>query len=162
MADIKSRLATVRAQYRQTLGLRFPLGALDCLNLMSECHDSLREAAEYFGVAQDERLLTLLMAQVLFGEPGPGRQVKDWTREKLYHLGKAYWCLKTENRRLGDAKIAKLICGQQAERFGKDPEVIRKQLREAKVMFFREIGPDEEEDDALIEKINLAFRKAWK
>jgi hypothetical protein len=162
MADIKSRMDNVRAQYRQMRGHRWPLGALECLNLIEECHDSLGKAAEYFGVERDNSILTLLMARVLFGEPGRGRQVKDWTRVQLYHLGKAYWCLKTENLRLGDAKIAKMICRQQPERFGKEPEVVRKQLRQAKTMFFREIGPDEEEDDALIEKMRLAFERVGK
>jgi hypothetical protein len=162
MADIKSRMDTVRARYRQVRGYRWPLGGLEGLDLIKECHDALVRAAEYFGVERKDSMLTLLMAHVLFGESGRGRQVKDWTRVQLYHLGKAYWCLKTENWRLGDGKIAKLICREQAERFGENPELVRKQLAQAKLMFFREISPDKEEDNALIEKIRLAFERVRK
>ena len=90
MVDIESRKATVRALYRESPH-----------ELRPEASRALAEAEKYFGVGPTRRkdlppnileaaryhdvvILARLMAEVLFGRPGRGRQTKDWSEGKLY------------------------------------------------------------------------------
>jgi hypothetical protein len=102
MADIKSRMQTVRALYRE-----------NPYELRPEASRALAEAEKYFGVDLTRRkdlppsvlesaryydavVLARLMAEVLFGRPGRGRQTKDWSEGKLYNLGQVYFYVKKE------------------------------------------------------------------
>jgi hypothetical protein len=106
MADIKSRMETVRALYRE-----------NPYELRPEASRALAEAEKYFGVDLTRRkdlppsvlesaryydavVLARLMAEVLFGRPGRGRQTKDWSEGKLYNLGQVYFYVKKRSRPL--------------------------------------------------------------
>jgi hypothetical protein len=143
MVDIESRKATVRALYRESPH-----------ELRPEASRALAEAEEYFGVGPTRRkdlppnileaaryhdvvILARLMAEVLFGRPGRGRQTKDWSEGKLYILGQAYFYVKRKKPTLKDRQIAEIFAGQHSDDFGKngfgkDAELIRQRLPAAK------------------------------
>jgi len=146
MVDIESRKATVRALYRESPH-----------ELRPEASRALAEAEEYFGVGPTRRkdlppnilevaryhdvvILARLMAEVLFGKPGRGRQTKDWSEGKLYILGQAYFYVKRKKPALKDRQIAEIFAGQHSDDFGKngfgkDAELIRQRLPAAKRVF---------------------------
>ena len=146
MADIKSRMETVRALYRE-----------NPYELRPEASRALAEAEKYFGVDPTRRkdlppsvlesaryydvvVLARLMAEVLFGRPGRGRQTKDWSEGKLYNLGQAYFYVKKKKPALKDRQIAEIFAEQHSDEFGKngfgkDAELIRQRLPAAKRVF---------------------------
>jgi hypothetical protein len=146
MVDIESRKATVRALYRESPH-----------ELRPEASRALAEAEKYFGVGPTRRkdlppnileaaryhdvvILARLMAEVLFGRPGRGRQTKDWSEGKLYILGQAYFYVKKKKPALKDRQIAEIFAGQHSDEFGKngfgkDAELIRQRLPAAKRVF---------------------------
>jgi hypothetical protein len=117
MVDIESRKATVRALYRESPH-----------ELRPEASRALAEAEKYFGVGPTRRkdlppnileaaryhdvvILARLMAEVLFGRPGRGRQTKDWSEGKLYILGQAYFYVKKRSRPLRTGRLRKYSLG---------------------------------------------------
>jgi hypothetical protein len=181
MGDIESRKATVRAQYEK-----------DFEALLLRSGKALDKAAKYFGVEPSGRLLkeaegekdpllrtkkkqeanayvtsllAHLMAEVLFGKPGRSRQIKDWTDDKLRHLGRVYWYLATAHPQLRDPKIAKMISERDVRWFGDDPERIRQRLPKAKRIFYEECAQDvedgyvrgETEDVAVLKRMGLSW-----
>jgi hypothetical protein len=110
------------------------------------------------------------MAEVLFGKPGRGRQVRDWTDDKLRRLGKTYWHTVTYQpptknpKKLRDGAVAKLISERDSRWFGKDPERIRRQLPKAKRIFYEECVKDIEDgcfpgddDPAILKKMGVSL-----
>ena len=140
MADLKTRMKTVRALFHQHVGGKTNNAEYD--KWYAECLASLRQAEKYFGFKKPtppedeagreayEDLLLFAMAQILFGKPGRGRQVKEWTDGKLHLLKFAHGLLR--GRGLSDAQIAQQLCEWDPDRFGRDPERIRKLLPRAK------------------------------
>src|SRR5262249_17107060 len=95
---------------------------------------ALERAQKYFGT-DDDRLLALAMAEVLFGS-GESKGVKVWTDRRLFHLGLTYYAIKDEHPRMSDAKIAELICKNPD--FKGDAENVRQRLGAARHQFWRE------------------------
>ena len=124
MADIKSRMASVRGKYRQA----------DVIEILG-WDDALKQAAAYFG-HNDCETLAIIMAHVLFGRPGRGRQVKEWTEIRLIELGEACLRLKKETG-FKDRRIAELL--SKTGQFGKDVEAIRQRLPEAKRLYVEDV-----------------------
>jgi hypothetical protein len=80
------------------------------------------------------------MAEVLFGRPGRGRQVKDWDEAKLHALGRVYFYIKKKKPAFSDRQIAEIFAEQHSDEFGKngfgkDAELIRQRLPAAKRTF---------------------------
>jgi hypothetical protein len=150
VVDIESRKATVLAHFKQAP-----------FEPRIEAIRAFHEAAKYFGLKQDfddlereiggskssegwrersERRAALtsqlahLMAEVLFGKPGRGRQVKDWTEQKLYALGRAHAHFRSVSDAT-DAQFAEMLSKNRWRIFGKDPEAIRQRLPTAKRLF---------------------------
>jgi hypothetical protein len=161
MGDIKSRMETVRAQSRRH---RF--------NTPDEWLGALKRAEEYFdcrifGEKYDQAAalrLAIAMAQVLFGRPGRGRQIKDWTEDKLRLLGRGLFYRRFYSKsgaRLRDAQYARLVSEERPPRFGANPELIRQKLPAARRAFIRHCAevaisayPDDE-DRGLLREMGL-------
>ena len=96
------------------------------------CSSDLERAQEFFGT-DDDHLLALAMAEVLFGS-GEAKGVKVWTDKRLFQLGLTYYDIKNEHPRMSDSKIAELICKNPD--FKGDAESIRQRLRAARYQFW--------------------------
>jgi hypothetical protein len=158
VADIESRKATVRAQDAGRFGLLD--GSKESHERFSRQWSALQKAGKYFGydVAFDDSSgrrntkrehhiehLAMLMAEVLFGRPGRGRQVRDWTEKKLHRLGWTYYYTKRGNPGLKDSQIVNLIISKDSHaEFGKDAERLRQRLHAAKRAFFEECAANED------------------
>ena len=149
MANINSRKETVRALYQQNPS-----------ELRPEALRALKRAEEYFGYPfskpekgvppdllekfqyRDLVILARMMAEVLFGKPGRGRQIKDWDEGKLHALGQVYFYIKKKKPAFRDRQIAEIFAEQYSDEFGKngfgkDAELIRQRLPAAKRAFVK-------------------------
>jgi hypothetical protein len=99
---------------------------------------SLERAAAFFGLDHADpshlMLLTLILADVLFGKRRPGRQkgVKTtWDERKSWELVWTYSDLRSRHPDRSDAEIAKLICDRKEfKAYKSNPETIRQRLPE--------------------------------
>jgi hypothetical protein len=121
MGDIKKRMASVVARRWKNGDAYFDRDA----------HEALGRAQEYFGT-KDANVLSLLMAETLFGrqERGRAKGVKTWTDHRHLMLAFAYYDMKREHPSMSDTKIAAALCKDPV--FRSDAESLRQRLREAK------------------------------
>jgi hypothetical protein len=114
MSDIKRRKVFVRERL---------FGKYSDFEARKSAEDALKRAREFFRT-EDDRLVALAMAEVLFGSGKKG--FKFWTDDRHLRLAFAYEHLRLLHPEMSREKIAELL-GKQAE-FRGATENIRQRL----------------------------------